>query len=110
LEEFKKKVTKDVLKQANMTEEDYQRFLKAYEEMLKKQAPPAEDKETLAGPQRGGGSLRNQGVRQVQPGGPTKTGNLERGGAAEPPPEFRESYKVFSKQLSELEKTREKRP
>src|SRR5262249_53296521 len=37
LEDFKKKVTKEVLQKANMSEAEYQKFLKAYEEMLRKQ-------------------------------------------------------------------------
>src|SRR5207302_1586822 len=67
LEDIKKKVNKDVLKQLNMSEEDFQKFVKAYDEMLKRKQPPGAEKENLTGPQRGNRSLPNQNVRAVAP-------------------------------------------
>lgn len=108
LEDFKKRVTKDVLKKANMTEQEYRDFLKAYEELLNKQAATPGDNETLAAPQRGGGTLPNAGLRQVKPGSGTAD-QLRRAGPALPPPEFRELHKEFSRRLSELERVRGKK-
>jgi hypothetical protein len=109
LEDFKKKVNKDVLKDLNWTEEDYRRFLKEYEELLRQEGPGPGEKENLAAPRRGGGSLPNEGVRQVNPGGRPASGTLERGGVGLPPPEFREAHKKFTQHLSELERRREKK-
>jgi hypothetical protein len=109
LENIKKKVNKDVLKRLNMTDEEYQQFLKAYEAMLKRQAPPTAEKEDAVTPFRGNRDQQNQGVRKVEPGAQTKTGNLDRLGPTLAPPEFREAYKEFSRRLSELERSREKK-
>jgi hypothetical protein len=109
LEEFKKKVNKDVLRRLNMTEEEYQRFLKAYEEMLKRQPPPAVGKQDMASPVKGNRILPNQAVRQVESGVPSKVGNLERVGPGQPPPEYREAFKDFTQRLSEMEKTRDRK-
>ena len=110
LEEFKKRVNKDVLKKANMTEEEYRQFLKAYEEMLRRKGPAAQEKEKLTAPQRGGGDLSNQNARRVVPGASGKAGDLLRGGPAVPPPEFRDAANEFSRKLSELERARQKKP
>src|SRR5262249_40172205 len=53
LEDLRKKINKDVLKEANMTEQEYQEFLKAYERMLKNKSAATDEKEKLAGPQQG---------------------------------------------------------
>jgi hypothetical protein len=109
LEDIKKKVNKDVLNRLKWTEEDYQQFLKAYEEMLKRQVPAAAEKEDPAHPFRGNRSSQNQGVRRVESGVQTKVGNLERIGPTQAPPEFREAYREFSRRLSELERSREQK-
>ena len=66
LEDIKKRINKDVLRQLNMTDEDFQKFLKAYKEMLKKQKDAPKAGEKLADPKRKGGALPNQGARRVQ--------------------------------------------
>jgi hypothetical protein len=106
LEDLKKKVTPDVLKKANMTEKEYQDFLRAYSEMLKRdQVEPGSD-EKLANPKRTGG-LRNLAVKRVE-GGKGKADRLQQAGPALPPPEFREAYKEFTEKLSS-ERAREKK-
>lgn len=108
LENFKKKVTKDVLKKANMTEEEYQKFLRAYEEMLKrKQSEPAAKDEKLADPKTRGSDLGNLGPRRLDPNG--KDDKVQRGGVALPPPEYREAYKEFTEKLSGLERAGDKK-
>ncbi len=108
LENFKKKVTKDVLKKANMTEEEYQKFLRAYEEMLKrKRSEPAAKDEKLADPKNRGGNLNNIGARRFDPKG--KDDKVQRSGAALPPPEYREAYKEFTEKLSGLERSGDKK-
>jgi hypothetical protein len=110
LDDIRKKVTKDVLKKANMTEEEYQRFLQAREALLKQQPPQPTEKEKLAAPSRGGTTgLPSQGVRRVEPGKTDGAVPLERLDAAPAPPEFRESYREFSRMLSEWKKPGDKK-
>jgi hypothetical protein len=103
LEDFKKKVTKDVLQKANMTEAEYQKFLKAYEEALKrqKQAPLAKA-EPLPDPKRRGGGLKNQAAHRVQ-GVPAKDAT-QSAGPGTAPPEYLEKYRDFTEKLSNLER------
>lgn len=109
LEDFKKRVTKDVLKEAKMSDEDFQKFLKDYEAMLRRQGALDRNPEKIGAPLRGGGNLPNQKAQRVVPGTQVNPGQLQRGGQALPPPEFREVHKEFSRRLSELEKLREKK-
>src|SRR5260370_10139207 len=109
LEDIKKKINKDVLKQLNMTDEDFQKFLKAYQQMLQRKQPSRTDKETLSGPQRGNRTLPNQNVRRVEPSQQGKAGSLQRLDPASAPPEFRDAYREFSQRISELEQTKEKK-
>ncbi len=109
LEDYQKRVNKEVLKDLNWTDEDYQKFLKDYAEMLKREVPQPPAKENLAAPQRGGGVLPDQRVRQVNPGSQNKAGSLERGGNSLPPPEFREAQRRFTQKLAELKREREQK-
>ncbi len=109
LEEIKKRINKDVLKQLNMSEEDFQKFVKAYEEMLKRKPHASAEKENLADPQRGNRSLPSQNVRLIDPRAQGKDGTLQRLGPAVAPLEFREAYKEFSRRISELEQAKEKK-
>jgi hypothetical protein len=107
LESIKKHISKDVLKRANMTEAEYQKFLKAYEDLLKRQASTPAMPDKLMAPLKGPtGALPNRGVRIAQPGVQVKPGTVERGGPTVPPPEFREAQNEFSRRLSELERLR----
>lgn len=109
LETFKKKVTKDMLKELKWTEEEYQQFLKKYAEMLSRRTKdPATGQEKLPDPKRGAGNLKNQGPRQVK-GSKTSDDRAMQGGKSLPPPEFREKYQEFTQKLSELERSREKK-
>lgn len=99
LDDFKKRVNKDVLKDAKMSDEDYRRFLKAYEDMLKRQ----KDR-----------SARAENVPESQPvgrlpsiaGGNSRTGEIKPGddlgseGRALPPPQYRDPYREFTKQMA----------
>lgn len=108
LEDFKKHVNPDVLKKANMTEEEYRQFLRAYEEMLKRQGQLPEEKEKLVAPQKGN-ALAGQSTRRIVPGAQNKAGNLSRSGRALPPEGFREIQNEFSKKLSERQRAAEKK-
>src|SRR5262249_20852429 len=94
LDEFKKKVTKDLLKDLKWTEQDYQQFLKAYEQKLKQDRQRPLVKENLGGAQKPG-LLPNQAPRKLGHGTPGTGGPLETGQAL-PPPEFREAQRNFT--------------
>ncbi len=107
LEDFKKRVTKDVLQKAKMTEAEFEQFKKAYEEMLKRRAHDAAQKnEQLVDPKRGGGILKNQGPSQVK-GGP-KQDALQGGVQRHAPPEYQEKYNEFTEKLSTLKRDRDR--
>ncbi len=100
-----KKVTPEILKKANMTEEEYRKFLEAYQR--RQQQKNAAGDEKLVGPQRGPakGPLTGDRLRQVeQPRG--QGGNLNQSGAALPPPEFREAQNDFTRKLNEASRGR----
>lgn len=108
LEDFKKRVNKDVLQKANMTEAEYREFLKAYEEMLKrKQQTPAGPEEKLLDPKNRGGNLQSIGAKQVKTKGTDD--KTEGRGIPLPPREVRDAYKEFTEKLSTLERSPDKK-
>jgi collagen type III alpha len=108
LEDLRKKVNKDILKQANMSEEDFKKFLKAYQTYLEKH-PVTSEKEELIAPHRGNMAAPNQRVRQIDPAMKVQSGDPQRTGPALPPPQFREAMKEFSQRLSELNAGRDQK-
>ena len=106
LDDLKKKVNKDVLKKANMTEEEYQQFLKAYQEMQKRKESDAGNEEKLTDPKAASPGLRSLKSRSAGTS-KGKPDDLQHGGASLPPPEYREAYQEFTRKLSDLERTRE---
>ena len=56
----------DVLKEAKMTPEEYQQFLKAYKNMLDKDRLKHAEKENLPGPSKGGAAQPNRDLRKVE--------------------------------------------
>jgi hypothetical protein len=109
LEDFKKKVNKDILKQANMSEADFQKFMKAYRAMLEKTAAEQSKTEDLAAPHLGNLNSPNQALRRVEASVKSGASEAERTGPALPPPEFREAQKEFSRRLSEIRPAREQK-
>jgi hypothetical protein len=99
LERFKKKVDKDVLKDMKMSEEDYRRFLQAYEEMAKRQQAekpgPGEDA-TPGEPS----TLPSTGSRRVRPDGAKAGSDVGTGGRALPPPPYRDAYRKFTEKIA----------
>ena len=108
LDDLKKKVTDDILKKANMTREEYEKFLKAYEAMLKSKQPAGGKPDDVIAPQKGWTTEPNRGVHKVDTGVKADS-NALRTGSALPPPEFRDAYIEFSKRLSDMEQKREKK-
>jgi hypothetical protein len=101
-EQFKKNLTKEMMNDAQITEQD----LKDLEALLRRRAAERPEPEKLTGPQRGA-TLPAQDVRQVQ-SATQQSSNAQRGGPALPPPELREGQNEFTKKLSEKQRTRDK--
>ena len=99
LEEFRKKVDRDVLKKMNMSREQFERFLRDYADMVRRQQAEKGPLETLPSPSRNvappGGSSARPGKR---PDG--KADDLRNEGRPKPPPGYRDAYAEFLKRLS----------
>jgi hypothetical protein len=102
LEEFRKRVTKEMLQKYNISQEEWDNHLRAEAERRKKdsEAPPSDPSkdDTKAG-NRGGSSRVNAGVTraQAQPG---KAGDLNRGAGTKAPPEYSSASEKFSEFLA----------
>lgn len=102
LEDIRNQVSQEDLKRANITEEEYQQFLKAYEAMLRRQKAAAASAKR-DGPQQGG-NLSSLGPRQVESSSTGEAQKLLNAGAALPPPEFRDAYRQFTEELAKMRK------
>jgi hypothetical protein len=104
LEEFRKKVDRDILKDMKMTREDFEKFLKDYAELAKRQqkAEP-ETPETIA-PPRAGGTLPTIASGPRKTTGSGKPGDLKNDGRAQPPPEYRDRNTDFVRRLGTQKK------
>jgi collagen type III alpha len=97
LDDIRNKVDKKVLEDAHMTEEDYRKFLDAYEKAMRNRKPtPRKEKppDTKAGeplPSFGGQAVKPAAGGKDDPGADAK---------ALPPPAYRDAYREFTKQLS----------
>jgi collagen type III alpha len=103
LERFKNKVDKDVLKDLKMSEEDYRRFLKAYEEMVKHQEAekPGADEGAVPGAP---SALPSTGSRRVRPDAAKPGNDVGAGGRALPPPPYRDAYRKFTEKIATPDK------
>ena len=97
LEEFRKRVNPDVLKDAKMSKEDFERFLKDYADLAKRQQAAGPDRDTAPAPGRAGGAgLPSIGGRAVKPAGAGKPDDTRSEGTPKPPPEYREAQRLFT--------------
>jgi hypothetical protein len=108
LEQFKNKVDRKVLEQLKMTDDEYQAFLRSYENLVKRSKdmpkPSADDRARGAAK---GGSSANSGAKKAESG--PKTGpQTGRGGRGPAPPEFREQYKEFTEDQSKQAKPKDR--
>jgi hypothetical protein len=96
LEDFAKKVNKDILKEAGVSEEAWKRYLEA----KRKQLPPREKArpEAPVAPQQAN-QLPSMGGRTILPAasGQGDTQSPDRG---QPPPGYRDSFRKFTQQMS----------
>ncbi len=94
LEEFRKSVDRDILQKAKMSPEQFERFLRDYADLVRRQRD-LDEPEKLPGPSRGG-KLPAAGGRAIERKD-GKAGDLHNQGRPKPPPGYRESYQDFLK-------------
>ena len=104
LEEFKKKVTKEMLKERGITEEDWNKYLEA---MARKNAQPTkpgpvDPKDIESGDRTKGGS--NTGVSRVKTNPNGTATDLRNDGQTTAPPEYKDAAAKFSELLSKPKK------
>ncbi len=88
-----------MLQKAKITDQEYNDFLKAYDEKLKREAAEKKTPDKLPDPRRPGGQYSNRGSRQVQ-SSDKKEDKLPHAGKAEPPPGFGPAYKEFTEETA----------
>jgi hypothetical protein len=97
LEEFRKKVDKDVLKDMKMSREQFEKFLKDYADLAKRQQKSrAEAPEVLPKPSTSG-TLPTIGGKAVKR--PTGKDEVRTEGKPKPPPEYRAPFNDFIERL-----------
>lgn len=96
LEELSKKVNKDILKDAGVSEEAWKKYLESKRKQLTPHPQPRPD--TPSAPQQAN-KLPSMGGRTIQPSasGPGDTHGPDRG---QPPPGYRDPFREFTKQMS----------
>jgi hypothetical protein len=97
-DELKRKLTPDMLKKAGMNEDELLQFDQAYKDQLRKRITDAEEK--LATPQRGDSRLPG-GLHRID-GSNVNPQDLNNGGKAQAPSEFRNAYQEFTQELLKL--------
>jgi hypothetical protein len=101
LEELTKKITPEMLKERNWTQEDLQRWHEAMKDMIKR-----EHRADLEKLERGNGNsnLRGQFRQGTKDTGPAT--DLQKMGKTAPPPEIRNAYQEFTQELSKLKRAK----
>jgi hypothetical protein len=97
LEDFAKRVNKDILKDAGISEEAWNKYLQAKRKQLQTRETPRPDAPVT--PQQAS-RLPSMGGKTIQssPSGQTDTHGPDRG---QPPPGYRDPYRKFSRDISE---------
>src|SRR5207244_2545944 len=98
LEEFKKKITKEMLAEAKISPEEWQKFLKDYEALAKRADARASRDEKVPGSLRGG-NLPTIGGRQI-PAAKGRPDDLKSTGRGKAPPGYRDAYADFLRRLN----------
>jgi hypothetical protein len=102
LEEFRKKVDRDVLKEMKMSREQFEKFLRDYADLAKRETKPkAALPEKVAAPQHGGPLPSIAGRTSTKTGG---TSDVRGEGRPKPPPGYDDAYRKFLQGLNEAPK------
>ncbi len=94
LEDYRKKITPEMLQKAKISPEEYQAFLDAYQDKVNREAAAKSKRDPLVDPKRTGGGLSNRASRQVQ-STDKKDDKLPQAGRGTAPPGYGESYSEF---------------
>ncbi len=108
LEEFRKKVDADVLKEANMSREQFEKFLKDYADLARRTGSANNDPEVIPDPRREGGMLPNLTSKPTASKQPGREGAMKNEGRSQPPPEYREAYLEFLDRLKQPVKKKDR--
>ncbi|HEV3144894.1 MAG TPA: hypothetical protein VGZ47_13475 [Gemmataceae bacterium] len=103
LEEFKKKVTPEMLQKHGISEEEWKRYLENLAKH-KVEPKPNDNKDDTVGGNRSGNSSLNQGPRKIETDPNAKAGDLNTGGPGAAPPEYQDAASKFTKMISENKK------
>ncbi|MFO0876693.1 MAG: hypothetical protein U0840_04915 [Gemmataceae bacterium] len=99
LEEFRKKVDRDVLKDARMSKEEFARFLEDYQNLARRQAQAKDEPDLPPGPGRNS-ALPSMGGSVIKKTGGAGNGQEVRSeGRPTPPPEYRDAHRDFLNRL-----------
>jgi hypothetical protein len=101
LEEFRKSVDPDVLKDAKMSPEQFKQFLRDYADLAKRREPPP-GAEKLPPAQRGGALPSGTGRRDRARG--TGRSDLRDDGRGTAPPGYGDFYKEFLRRAAQPDK------
>jgi hypothetical protein len=102
LDDFKKRIDKNILRDAKMSEKDLQQFLKDWQDLIRRKQAD-EKKEPLPGAQRTS-PLRSTGSQRTGTAGSGTTDDVQGDGRPLPPPGYREARREFTRLLSEPDK------
>jgi len=94
LEDYRKKITPEMLQKAKITPKEYDDFLRAYQDKLNRETGEKSKADPLADPKRKGGTLTNRASQEVKPTG-KKEDKLPQAGRGTAPPGYDESYSEF---------------
>lgn len=98
IENYKKRINPDVLKDAKMSQEDIDRFLRAKRQKLEEEYGLKKDESRPASSGLGKGP--SMGGSRFQSGSPEKS-DVKSGSQAVPPAPYRDAYKEFTKKLAQ---------
>jgi hypothetical protein len=102
LKELKDKANDEFLKNAKVSKEDLQEYIKYEEERLRRLEARLKQDDKLRDPKRSGGSLSNLRARKVNSG--EKQDDLPHANQADAPPELREANREFTQLLAKPSK------
>jgi hypothetical protein len=106
LDEFKKRVTKEMLQKYNITEEEWKRHQEAEQRRMRDQANAKNDapKKDIERGDRSKGSYLNKGASRVETRPDAKPGDLNVDGAGKSPADYEDAAAEYSKKLAESRK------
>ncbi len=103
LDDFAKKVNKQILKDAGVSEEAWKKYLEAKRKQLSAPEKPRAD--TPASPQQAT-KLPSMGGRPIQSASSSPDADEHGPDRGQPPPGYRDSFREFTRKMSEMSKSK----